>query len=111
LDADINKDGSLNREEIQLLIENTELGLPLDIDSILQECDADKNGTIEYSEFLTACINWRTALSLEKLEAVFDSFDQDGNGTIDLNEIKALFDDASDSQVINLVNEADKNGD
>ena len=76
------------------------------------ECDADQNGLIEYSEFLTACMNWSKTLSLEKLEAAFDSFDQDGNGNIDLEEIKTMLgSDMNDGQLLDLVIEADKNGD
>lgn len=55
----------------------------MDTMKILEECDADMNGLIEYTEFITASINWKNYLSSEKLKSAFNNFDLDNNGYID----------------------------
>jgi len=86
---DINGDGKLSWEEINvacmLLNYNRE-----DFESIMNECDANMNGCIDYTEFLTAASNWKKLLSKSKLKASFDAFDTDRNGVITLKELKEM---------------------
>ena len=42
--------------------------------------DTDGNGSIDYSEFVTACINKESILSKKRLKAAFRIFDKDNNG-------------------------------
>ena len=53
-----------------------------EVDKIMAAADADGNGEIEYSEWITATINKERLLSDEKLMAAFKLFDKDGGGTI-----------------------------
>ena len=39
---------------------------------------------MDYTEFLTACIDWETSLSRNRLYEAFRAYDIDGSGTISL---------------------------
>lgn len=52
--------------------------------------DADKSGTIDFTEFLLAIAINRSGSSKEKLEMAFDMYDVDGNGFIDRKELKKI---------------------
>jgi calcium-dependent protein kinase len=101
-------DGKLSKQE--LLNGFAGLSVKLNVDSVLDSCDVDGNGYIEYTEFLTAANNWRAQLSETRLKSVFDAFDEDGNGTISLEEFKSVVDDG-DEMWEKIIRRADKNGD
>lgn len=92
---DINGDGKLSWEEINvacmLLNYNKD-----DFESIMNECDANMNGCIDYTEFLTAASNWKKLLNKNKLKASFDAFDTDRNGVITLMELKEMLSNDND---------------
>ena len=49
----------------------------------------DKNGYIDFSEFVTACTNYKSFLDKDEyLKIAFSHYDLDGNGKITLDEIK-----------------------
>jgi len=80
----------------------------------MQSVDTDKNGTIDYNEFLTATIDKEKLTSKNNLELAFKSFDRDGSGKINLNEIKAIFNNSTvkdDSIFQDMIKEADDNND
>jgi len=58
--------------------------------------DTDGNGSIDYSEFVTACINKESILSKKRLKAAFRIFDKDNNGGIDMGELKEIFKNSGD---------------
>jgi calcium-dependent protein kinase len=111
---DTNGDGKLSIEELRQGYKHARIDLT-DVERIMEICDSDGNGFIDYSEFLTATINWKKELSHDRLEAVFKMFDTDGSGKIGLEEIKALF--GQDARGIDdqtwdeVMKEADLNGD
>jgi calcium-dependent protein kinase len=111
---DRNGDGKLSIEELQSGFKLAGIGLD-DVNVIINHCDGDGNGYIDYSEFLTATINWKKVLNKEKLEKVFKVFDKDSDGTISLMEIKEFFGDAGrhieEDVWKEMMNEADLNGD
>jgi calcium-dependent protein kinase len=111
---DTNGDGRLSVEELRTGFRLAGFRLE-DIDSIIESCDGDGNGFIDYTEFLTATLNWKKLLSREKLEAVFKAFDTDQSGTISMLELHEFFGDAGknieDDVWKEMMNEADLNGD
>jgi calcium-dependent protein kinase len=109
---DINGDGKLSREEIMEGIEKVRFTKYFDIEKIIEECDADGNDFIDYTEFLTAAMDWRGTLSRNKLQSAFKTFDLNGDGRIDLNELKEMIGGALDEQIYSeIMKEADTNGD
>lgn len=111
---DKNGDGKLSLDELKSGFVSAGFGLP-ELNSIIDSCDGDGNGFIDYTEFLTATINWKKVLSKGRLESVFKSFDKDSNGSISIEELKEFFGEAGsslDEQAWNeMMLEADLNGD
>jgi calcium-dependent protein kinase len=112
-DLDTDGDGRLSREE--LLIGYRRSSLPLvNIDKVIRTCDIDKNGFVDYTEFITAALDWQSLLSKELLENAFRIFDRDSSGTITKDELKAILkgEEAQGDEVWEmLIKQADKNGD
>lgn len=84
------------------------------VDKILQELDQDKDGYIDYTEFLVSCGNGMKKVVLENLKIAFQAFDLDQNGVITVDEIKEVLQDgqtADDEAWKLMLKEADTNGD
>ena len=106
-------DGRLSREELLTGYEKTALAL-VNVDEVIRNCDTDKNGLIDYSEFLTATIDWQSKLTKSIVESAFKAFDMDGNGSITKEELKEVLggEQVLDDEVwTELVHEVDTNGD
>jgi calcium-dependent protein kinase len=84
---DLNGDGSLSREEIQAGFLSHYKMSEDELEDILAVCDADGNGVIDYSEFITAAVNRDSVLGEEKLRQAFQLFDMDSGGTIVIEEL------------------------
>lgn len=108
---DKNGDGLLSREELKDAV--TKFDLNFDVDEIIHRCDTDRNGYINYSEFLTATVEASQAYSRERVREVFEVFDKNKDGRLSLDEIRnALGGDANNFTVFKqILSEADSNGD
>lgn len=114
---DTNKDGTISREELtEVLISETvpHEEAQMYADFIIGEVDSDLNGCIDYSEFLRACVKKRMVFTKENLLKAFNLFDKDGNGTIEIEEIKEYLEagfEITQELLIKIMAEADRNGD
>ncbi|OII71297.1 calcium calmodulin dependent protein kinase [Cryptosporidium ubiquitum] len=97
---DKNGDGQLDRQELidgysKLSGEEVAIfNLPHienEVDAIIGAADFDRNGYIDYSEFVTIAMDRKSLLSKDKLESAFQKFDQDGNGKISIDELASIF--------------------
>ncbi|OEH75482.1 calmodulin-domain protein kinase [Cyclospora cayetanensis] len=61
-----------------------------EVDQVLEAVDFDKNGFIEYSEFVTVAMDRKTLLSRQRLERAFGMFDADGSGKISSSELATV---------------------
>jgi len=80
----------------------------------VKSIDADRSGTIDYNEFLAATIDKDKLTSKQNLEYAFKTFDRDGSGKINLNEIKCIFDNSGvkDDKIFEaILTDADDNND
>jgi Ca2+-binding EF-hand superfamily protein len=58
---------------------------------IFAQTDYEGKGTIDYSEFVIAGMSRDKILNKKRLKAAFHIFDKDGNGVIDISELKEVF--------------------
>ena len=109
------KDGQITFEELKQgltqlksnkLTEN-------DLKELFNLIDVDKNGKIDYTEFLAATIQKYNYLRNERLFETFCMFDKDNSGQITKDEIlKALNADKNqEKEIEKYINAVDKNGD
>lgn len=113
---DSNKDGKLQYDE--LLVGYTDFfGAELaqgEVDRIFELVDVDKNGEIEFSEFVTATVSRDKLLQDEKLRQAFRVYDKDDSGSISCDEIKETLGVGkriSEAAWNEIVKEVDANGD
>ena len=90
---DKNNDGELSREELiqgyTQMYGSYERAVS-EVTKILAKIDANNSGSIDYSEFMMATMDLSNLLTTEKLQAAFNMFDQDGSGSITIDEIIAV---------------------
>ncbi|KAI6112261.1 hypothetical protein EDD16DRAFT_1835177 [Pisolithus croceorrhizus] len=83
---------------------------------MINEVDADGNGTIDFPEFLTMMARkMRDTDSEEEIKEAFKVFDKDGNGYISAAELRHVMtnlgEKLTDSEVDEMIREADVDGD
>jgi len=94
LTYDENLDGKITKKEMLKVFKNI---LHInnkpeeEVDLIFNKLDNDKNGYIEYEEFVRASINKEIFVKEEILQFAFKFFDKDGSGEITIDELKAVF--------------------
>ena len=112
---DQNGDGKLSRAELTMIYNEimTNEEAQQTVEKIMDQVDSDKNGVIEYSEFLRACVDHTKLTSREHLETVFRIFDSDASGKISMIELQKVLRDFIDSQaeLEHIINEVDRNSD
>lgn len=92
LELDADKDGRLSRAELTAGLALYKLGSQEIVDHIMEMCDADNSGTIEFTEFLMGALNWEH-VDQKTLEAAFGAFDMDKDGRISAKELKFMLED------------------
>lgn len=83
-------------------------------DEILDTLDKNRNGVIDYTEFLTAAADKELLLTEENLRFAFNMFDIDKNGSISKPELKQIFEtvEQKDDELWNeIFGEVDVDGD
>ncbi|CDJ28906.1 uncharacterized protein EMH_0045050 [Eimeria mitis] len=100
---DKNGDGQLDKQELMegyvelLKLKGEDVSavdksaIEYEVEQVLEAVDFDKNGFIEYSEFVTVAMDRKTLLSRQRLERAFGMFDSDGSGKISSAELAMIF--------------------
>lgn len=114
---DRNGDGKLTLEELFEGVKQIK-GCSLtneDIENAMSVMDSNKNGYIDYTEFIAACLQTYTYLKENHLKTAFSYFDKDGSGTISMDELRSCLqnDDftLAEDEVQKLLEEVDANKD
>ncbi|OMJ68149.1 hypothetical protein SteCoe_34487 [Stentor coeruleus] len=112
-EIDTNGDGLLSKKEIRKALESSTGFSDQDIDTLIAKVDLDQNGKVNYSEFLTATIDWSKEMSRERLEIAFKALDADHSGKISKEELMIAFGGSHMSSKIfkEMIDEADLDGD
>ncbi|KAG8853815.1 hypothetical protein FRB96_007955 [Tulasnella sp. 330] len=87
-----------------------------ELQDMINEVDADGNGTIDFPEFLTMMARkMKDTDSEEEIKEAFKVFDKDGNGYISAAELRHVMtnlgEKLSESEVDEMIREADVDGD
>lgn len=112
---DTNHDGKLSLDEFRegcarVFPEFTEE----EVVKLFHDADTDKSGSIDYSEWIMATVNKKRLLTSENLRAAFNTFDDNGDGNISLDEVRKLLGQGKriNEQVWeDIIQEADDNKD
>ena len=110
MSLDTNKDGRLSRDELIAGFRMHKIGSSDEVDRIMEMCDADQSGTIEFTEFLMGTMHWEQ-VDKETMEAAFNAFDVDKDGTISAKELKFMLEDVDDEMDEQVWEELLKEGD
>ena len=86
-----------------------------DIENAMNVMDSNKNGFIDYTEFIAACLQTYNYLKENHLKTAFSYFDKDGSGTISKDELRQCLQNEdftlADDEVQKLLEEVDANKD
>ena len=114
---DENCDGVLTFEEIKSGIKNCKFNLEIkeeDIIKLFNDMDTDKNGLINYTEFIAALMDYEKNIKKEHLIECFQNYDEDNSGKIDFNEFCKILkpqNEEEKKELKILYDEFDDNGD
>ena len=119
--VDTDDDGQLTRAELSELFGNNSSDK---VEFIIKLMDLDNNGVIEFHEFLemTAFLDYKKGISVDKIKQFFRALDEDGSGTLSSDEIRKFHkvmlncdilnsSMSSDEDVEKLFSKLDINGD
>ncbi|KAG4131598.1 hypothetical protein ERO13_D09G222400v2 [Gossypium hirsutum] len=110
-------DGCITVEELATVIKSLDQNpSEEELQDMINEVDADGNGTIEFSEFLNLMAKkMQETDAEEELKEAFRVFDKDLNGYISASELRNVMmnlgEKLSDEEVEQMIKEADLDGD
>eukprot|EP00931_Biecheleriopsis_adriatica_P094693 TRINITY_DN6831_c0_g1_i1.p1 TRINITY_DN6831_c0_g1~~TRINITY_DN6831_c0_g1_i1.p1 ORF type:complete len:585 (-),score=126.07 TRINITY_DN6831_c0_g1_i1:129-1883(-) len=117
LDADGN--GTLTIDELSDAIEKAGLdGVASGLKDVMSSIGSEGFNKVNYTEFLAAALDEKVYTDTNELWSAFRIFDKDGDGGIDLEELKKMLNDGggeiseeASTAAQKLIAEADRNGD
>ena len=114
--VDADSSGEISRDELKVLL--LELGLKIsdkDLDQWFEQIDTDNSGEISFEEFVSIFKSEKQNNVLEStLREIFQSYDADGSGCIDCDELRLLMaqlgHDISEAVAKDMISQADQDG-
>lgn len=116
-EADINRDGKIDANELFIKYSKFFPGTTEDQKKKLQQfvtnTDINKNGYLDYSEFMIISTSLHEESSKLILKEVFDYFDDNKNGVIEISDLKTVLkrEKLDSERLQEMVNEFDQNND
>lgn len=111
LEMDVQKQGTISLPQFKAVLEDNYQVNGAEAEQIFAALDTDHDNTICYSEFLAAVLQDRVRMHEDMLRKTFARFDQDGSGTITVENLRAVLGDTYEDGVIKeLIVEADVDG-
>ena len=110
----LQKDGQISYEELKKGLKelNCQKITDEELSELFKSIDVDKNGKIDYTEFLAASLQKKMYLKEERLYEAFCNFDLDGCGKITKEELMNVLksDPSQENEIENIIKSIDKNG-
>ena len=110
----LKKDGQISYEELKKGLKelNCQRITDEELCELFKSIDVDKNGKIDYTEFLAATMQKKMYLKEERLFEAFCNFDLDGCGKITKKELMSVLkaEPNQESEFENIIKSIDKNG-
>ena len=110
----LQKDGQISYEELKKGLKelNCQKITDEELCELFKSIDVDKNGKIDYTEFLAATLQKKMYLKEERLYEAFCNFDLDGCGKITKEELMNVLksDPSQEKEIENIIKSIDKNG-
>jgi calcium-dependent protein kinase len=113
---DLNHEGFISVEELEDAFKKSGFHINMEeVRSIMQHIDLDKNGKVNYSEFLIATLDLRALLNNKRnVLTLFQYFDVDNTGFIDFNKVKKSLERkgkevVNNEDIILMISEVSKN--
>ena len=100
---DIDYSGWISIEELKFALRETDDSFR--VEKIMENIDFDKNGEINYSEFLAATIDRKYFKSKETIHTIFNHFDTKKEGVITSESLRKVFQRGSKSYSQEEINE------
>ncbi|KAJ3672300.1 hypothetical protein LUZ60_007021 [Juncus effusus] len=114
LAMDTDNSGSITFEELKEGLKKYGSNLnESEIRDLMDAADVDKNGTIDYREFIAATVHLNKLEREEHLMRAFSYFDKDGSGYITVDELQQACKEhnMSDDVIDDIIKEADTDND
>jgi len=114
---DENSDGVLSLEEIRNGIEHCQFKVKMNEETIVKlfnDMDIDKNGLVNYTEFVSALMDYEKNIKKEHLIECFRNYDADNSGKIDFGEFCRILrpqNENEEKELKELYNNFDIDGD
>lgn len=113
---DVSKDHRLSKEELLSGFHGCSYFnnySELEISNLFDELDRNKNGFVDYEEFLSACISQNDLLTKNNLKMAFDYFDTDSSGKLSVEEVRNALSVSNiyDKKLSEIMGKLDENGD
>jgi calcium-dependent protein kinase len=113
---DINGDGFISKEELKLAMIKFQDVCDAELEHLANSLDFNFNGMIDYTEFITACLQAQNYTNRGLLKSAFAYFDKDQSGFITFNELREAISGNDigindNSKIEEMIREADKNND
>ncbi|KAK7278912.1 hypothetical protein RJT34_23951 [Clitoria ternatea] len=104
---DTKNKGKINIDELRIGLQKLGHQIPVgDVQVLMEAGDVDKDGFLDYEEFLSISIHLRKIDNDEHLRKAFQFFDQNQSGYIEVEEIRAALADeveTNNEEVINAI--------
>jgi len=111
---DYNKDNNLSQNEIVDSLISLGMYEPqakLEAQKIMNASDVDKNGYINFEEFVEARARTKLSNNVLVLHGVFKVLDNNNDGFVSSQELKGILSAEQDEEINNMIKEVDKNND
>lgn len=114
---DKDRNGTLSKWELEQMVHSKiQNKYNIDWDEIIEQCDYNGDGVIDFQEFMSACIDRKVLQNEDDLKCAFRIMDTNGDGHISLDDFDDLFNSYGGARMDQdlwegLLMEADRNGD